>query len=302
MNLMKKVKTMMKKTVGWGLLVLFFLGFIWAQEAQKKKINWITEYPDAMKLAEEQEKPVLIFFHAPWSQPSSWMIKDVWEQPKIIASSDKFICISINVDTYHYETNFSVKTYPTVVFADPSGNEIFRRTGFIPANALLRLMKVLPMNFSVINDLKKAIEIDSKDIEALHQIAELYSRMRVWDMSSEYYKEVLKLKDLDLDEELKDIVIFSLAMNQLRLREYEEAEKALEEELKEYPKGKSTEKILYGLFVAKIGQRKIDEAEKVLKKLKSKYPDSHMTKQAEKILESMKKQKKLTVILKKEKK
>jgi len=292
---------MMKKTVGWGLLIFVFLSFIWAQEAQKKKINWITEYPDAMKLAEEQEKPVLIFFHAPWSQPSSWMIKDVWEKPNIIASSEKFICISINVDTNHYETNFKVKTYPTVVFADPWGKEIFSRTGFIPANELLSLMKVLPMNFSVINELKKAIEIDSEDIEALHQIAELYSKMHVWDMSSEYYKEVLKLKDLDLDEELKDIVIFSLAMNQLRLRKYEEAEKALEEELKEYPKGKSTEKILYGLFVAKIGQRKINEAEKVLKKLKSKYPDSIMIKQAEKILESMKKRKKLTVTVKKDK-
>ncbi len=292
----------MKKTVGWGLLVLFFLGFIWAQEAQKKKINWITEYPEAMKLAEEQEKPVLIFFHAPWSQPSSWMIKDVWEQSNIIVSSDKFICISINVDTHHYETNFKVKTYPTVVFADPWGKEIFSRTGFIPANELLSLMKVLPMNFSVINELKKAIELDNQDIKALHKIAQLYSNMRVWDMSSEYYMEVLKLKDLDLDEELKDVVIFSLAMNQLRLRKYEEAEKALEEELKEYPKGKSTEKILYGLFVAKIGQRKIDEAEKVLKKLKSKYPDSNMTKQAEKILESMKKRKKLTVTVKKDKK
>jgi tetratricopeptide (TPR) repeat protein len=288
---------MMKKTVGWGLLILFFMGFIGAQES---KINWITEYPDAMKLAEEQEKPVLIFFHAPWSQPSSLMISDVWELPNIVASSSKFVCVSINVDTYHYDTNFGVKTYPTVIFADPSGNEIFRRTGFISEKELFSLMQVFPTSFSIINQLKKNIEINSQDIESLHQMAQLYSRMRVWDMSSDYYKEVLKLKDLDLDEGLKDIVVFSLAMNQLRLRKYEEAEKALEEELKESPKGKSTEKILYGLFVAKIGQRKIDEAEKVLKKLKSKYPDSNMTKQAEKILESMKDQKNLKVIVKEE--
>jgi len=302
MNFMIKVKTMIKKTVGWGLLILFFLGFIGAQESQEKKINWITEYPDAMKLAEEQEKPVLIFFHAPWSQPSSWMISDVWEQPNIIESTGKFICISINVDTHHYETNFSVKTYPTVIFADSWGNEIFRRTGFISAKELLPLLKIFPTNLSVVNELKKKIELNSHDIEALHQMAQLYSKLRVWDMSSEYYKQVLKLKDLNLDEGLKDVVIFSLAMNQLRLRNYEEAEQALEEELKDYPKGKSTEKILYGLFVAKIGLRKIDEAGKTLKKLKSKYPDSNMTKQAEKILESMKNQKKINVIVKKENK
>ena len=282
---------MMKKTVGWGLLILIFLGFIGAQETQEKKINWITEYPDAMKLAEEQGKPVLIFFHAPWSKPSSLMISNVWAQPNIIASSDKFICISIDVDTNHFDTNLSVKTYPTVIFADSLGNEIFRRSGLIPAKELFPLMKIFPVNLSAVSELKKKIEIDDKDIEALSELGQLYSKLRVWDMSSEYYKEILKLEDLHLDEGLKDIVVFSLAMNQLRLRKYEEAEKALEEELNTYPKGKSTEKILYGLFVAKIGLRKIDEAGRVLKKMKSKYPDSPMTKQAEKILESVKNQK-----------
>jgi len=121
-------------------------------------------------------------------------------------------------------------------------------------------------------------------------------------MSSDFYKEVLKNPDLNLDEGLKDVVVFNLAMSQLRLREYGEVEKALEEELKELPKGKSAEKILYGLFVAKIGLRKIDEAEKILKKLKSKYPDSVMTKQAEKILESMKNQKQMKVVVKKDNK
>ncbi len=292
----------MKKTVGWGLLVLFFLGFIGAQENKEKEINWITEYPEGMKLAEEHEKPALIFFHAPWSQPSKWMIKDVWEKPDIIVSSAKYICISINVDTNHYETHFKVKTFPTVIIADFWGNEIFRRTGFISADELLPLMKIFPSSISAITVLKKIIEIDSQDIVALNKMAQLYSKMHVWNISSDYYKEVLKLKDIHLDEELKDIVILNLAMNQLWMREYEEAERALEEELKEYPKGKSTEKILYGIFVAKIGQRKIDEAEKILKKLKSKYPDSKMTQQAEKILESMKKQKKLIVTVKKNKK
>lgn len=290
---------MMKKTMGWGLLVFFSLSFVGAQETQEKKINWITEYPDAMKLAEENERPALIFFYAPWSQPSKSMLNDVWEEPTIVTLSNKFVCISINVDSNHYETHYGVKTYPTVVFTDSEGNAIFRRSGFIPVDELRALMKVFPMNFTVINQLKKNIEINSEDLKSLHQIAELYSKMRVWDMSSVYYKEVLKLEELNLDEGLKDIVVFRLAMNQLRLRNYAEVEKSLEEALESSPKGKSTEKILYGLFVAKIGRRKIDEAKKVLKKLKSKYPDSHMTLQAIKILESMKNQKSMRVVVKK---
>lgn len=290
---------MMKKTVGWGLLIFFFLGFINAQEAQEKKINWITEFSEGMKLAEEKEKPVLLFFHAPWSQPSRLMLNEVWAQPGIITFSDKYICISINVDTNHSETKFTVKTYPTVIFTDTSGNEMFRHSGFISAKELYPLMRVFPESFSAINLLKKKIEINEKDIDALHKMAQIYSDLRVWDISSDYYQQVLKLKDINLDEELKDVVVFGLAMNQLRLRNYEEVEKSLEEELKNSPKGKSTEKILYGLFVAKIGLRKIDEAEKVFKKLISKYPDSEMTKQVEKILESVKNRKNMTVVVKK---
>jgi len=115
---MKKVKTMMKKTLGWGLLLFSFLGFVGAQESQEKKINWISEYPDAMTLASEKEKPVLIFFYAPWSKPSSLMLKEVWGDPNITALSDKFVCIFIDVDSNHFETDFHVKTYPTVIFAD----------------------------------------------------------------------------------------------------------------------------------------------------------------------------------------
>ena len=47
---------------------------------------------------------------------------------------------------------------------------------------------------------------------------------------------------------------------------HENPEKAPEEELKEYPKGKSTEKILYALFVAKI-DRKSENRKKVIKKI-----------------------------------
>ena len=279
----------MKKTVGWGLLGFLILGFIGAQEEQDKSINWYTDYPEAMKMAKEMVKPVLIFFYAPWSQPSRLMLSDVWAEPNIVDAAEKFICISINVDTYHYDTGHKVHTYPTLVISDPGGREIYRRSGFVSAEDLLPLMKVFPVNFVLIDELKRKIEIDEKDIESLQKLAQIYSQIRVWDMSTEYYKEVLKIPDINFDEELKDVVIFSLAMNQIRLKRYEEAEKALEEELKEYPRGKSTEKILYAIFVAEIGQRKIDEAEKTLKKLKTKYPDSEMTEHAVKILESIKK-------------
>ena len=121
---------MKKKAVGWGLMLFLSLCFIGAQESQEKKINWITEYPEGMKIAGEKKKPVLIFFYAPWSQPSTKMLSAVWEQPHVIAAADKFVCISVNVDTHHYKTGFDVKTYPTLIFSDPEGKEIFRRSGF----------------------------------------------------------------------------------------------------------------------------------------------------------------------------
>lgn len=280
----------MKRMFGLGLLVLAFTGYFMGNQDEQKVINWQTDYAAAIKLAIEKEMPILVFFTAEWSAPSQEMLTKVWANEGVIASAQKFIAVQVDVDQYpEIAKKYEVKTYPTVIISDPSGDIKIQRVGPVPAKEMLTLMRVFPMDFSGIMELKKKIEKNSQDFEALRRLADFYAKINVWDLSSEYYKAVLEHENLEGNEELKDLIVFSLAMNELRLKRYEEAAKLFERELKEYQKDKSTENLLYGLIISYIGQKKIQEAEKTFKKLKSKYPDSKVTEQAGRILEMMKK-------------
>lgn len=279
----------MKRMFGLGLLVLAFTGYFMGSQDEQKVINWQTDYAAAVKLAIEKEMPMLVFFTAEWSVPSQEMLTKVWANEGVMASAQKFIAVQVDVDQYpEIAKKYEVKTYPTVIISDPSGDIKIQRVGPVPAKEMLTLMRVFPMDFSGIMELKKKIEKNNQDFEALRRLADFYAKINVWDLSSEYYKAVLEHENLEGNEELKDLIVFSLAMNELRMKRYEEAEKLFERELKEYPKDKSTENLLYGLIISYIGQKKIQEAEKTFKKLKSKYPDSRVTEQAGRILEMMK--------------
>jgi tetratricopeptide (TPR) repeat protein len=282
--------TMMKKTIGLGLLVLAFTGSFVAQQQKETAIKWETDYETALKLAEEKGMPLIVFFMASWSSPSRMMLEKVWENEAIVEQAQKFVAVQVDVDRHpEIAKQYEVKTYPTVVFSDPSGEIKIQRVGVVQASEMATLMKVFPRDFKGIVELKKKIEKNNQDFETLRRLADFYAQIHIWELSSEYYKEALKLGNLDKNEELKDLIIFSLAMNELRLKRYEEAAKLFEEELSEYPEGKSTENLLYGLFIAYIGQKKIQEAEKTYKKLKAKYPDSKVTENSRRILEMMKK-------------
>ena len=281
---------MMKRTFGLGLLVLAFTVYFMGNQDERKVINWQTDYAAAVKLANEKGMPILFFFTAEWSVPSQEMLTEVWANEGVTAFAQKFIAVQVDVDQYpEIAKKYEVKTYPTVIISDPSGDIKIQRVGIVSVKEMVTLMRVFPMDFKGIMDLKKKIEENSQDFDALRRLADFYAKINVWDLSSEYYKAVLEHESLEGNEELKDLIVFSLAMNELRMKRYEEAEKLFERELKEYPKNKSTENLLYGLIISYIGQKKIQEAEKTFKKLKSKYPDSKVTVQAGRILEMMKK-------------
>lgn len=279
-----------KKATGTGVLVLVLSLFLAAGQGEKKVIGWQTDYETAVKQAEEKSMPLIVFFTADWSPPSRTMYEKVWANEEVVEQAGKFVAIQVDVDRFpEIAKKFNVKAFPTVILSDPSGEIKIQLVGIMPAREMATMMKVFPRNFNEIIELKKKLEENKKDLEALRGLADFYADINIWELSSDYYKQALKHIDIEDNEELKDSIVFSLAMNELRLNHYKEAQKIFEEELKEYPKDKSSENLLYGLMVSYIGQKKIEEAEKTYKKLKSKYPDSKVTEEAGRILEMMKK-------------
>lgn len=300
MNVMK----MTSKNLGLWLICICCV--LVAYAARADDVKWVpyTDFSYISTSAVDQGKPILVFFRAGWSEPSQKMIEKTWTEDRIIFLSKNYICISVDIEEDpDLVTRFEVNTYPTIILADPWGDVTVKRTGYMPSRSLAVLMKSFPTDFSELSRLKTLVEEDHTNVKALKKIATFYGKMRAWDKSNHYLERALEVEAKGKESELLEEILQGIAINELRLRNFDKAQEAFEKALAEYPKSEFASKIMYGLFIAYIGLQKHDQAEKILKSLQEKYPDSPMTEQAEKILESLKKTKKdYTVITVRKKK
>jgi Highly conserved protein containing a thioredoxin domain len=60
-------------------------------------ISW-HDYNDAMKLAEEEDKPMMINFGADWCRFCGKLDEKTFTDGQVIALSESFVCIKVDVD------------------------------------------------------------------------------------------------------------------------------------------------------------------------------------------------------------
>lgn len=95
------------------------------------KIAWYS-YEEGMKIAEEQNKPVMIGVYANWCGWCRELDRVVYTDPDVIELADEFVCIKINDDE---RRDLAVKYNPSggvpaTVFLRADGTEIHRIRGY----------------------------------------------------------------------------------------------------------------------------------------------------------------------------
>ena len=273
-----------------GLLILFGFADVSIATAQ---IDWRYSYRSALKQAKQSGKPILIDFWASWCPPCKAMDKEVWPNNRVVALSEKFVCISVDIDKDSATSSlYHVNAIPTIVFADPWGNALTSREGYTQATELAEIMKGIPGDYSEVKDWFASLEEDSKDGIALCRIGEFYRKRNVIDLSNIYFKRALKTKALETDLAMREAILLAVGLNYLKLKKYDDARKSFEQCLKEVPNATQCDKALLGIVAAQIQKRKIADAEKTFEQLKSKYPESSATQQALQILQQARTQQK----------
>ncbi|MCW7076023.1 MAG: thioredoxin fold domain-containing protein [Candidatus Syntrophoarchaeum sp.] len=116
----------MKKLRISFLVIFLLLLFIPATFAGT--IEWHT-YDEGMKLAASEGGVAMIYFHSDSCYYCRQMESTTLSDPEIIALSGKMICIDANGDR-NLLARYYVRSYPTILFVDPDGEEIFRLIGY----------------------------------------------------------------------------------------------------------------------------------------------------------------------------
>ena len=104
------------------------------------RVEWETDFPDAIKRAQSEGKPVLVNFYADWCVWCKRLDSTTLRDAKVAALlSDRVIAVQLDVDGDGRELSneYRVDGLPTVLILDPSGREIGRIPGYMAPTGFL---------------------------------------------------------------------------------------------------------------------------------------------------------------------
>lgn len=134
-----------KKTDVKFLLAIFlvFVGAVTVVFLTQKRgsIQWVTDYEAGLKLAREQNKPLLLAFYKENTHFCSLMHENTYSNPGVAKYIEKnFVAILIDVDKQpELAQQFKVNYYPTHYIKAPDGDKLFGpRLGYDPPELFIR--------------------------------------------------------------------------------------------------------------------------------------------------------------------
>lgn len=106
------------------------------------EISWVDSMDEGLTIAKNQGKPIMIDFYTDWCFWCKKLDSETYSDSKVQELADSFVCIKIDGDKDRANTaKYKVNGYPTIVFLNKNGKEIYRSPGYVDAPTLIRAME-----------------------------------------------------------------------------------------------------------------------------------------------------------------
>lgn len=117
-------------------------------ESAESKVDWLYDLDDAIVVAQNDNKPVMIDFYANWCAPCKKMDSNTYSDEAMgDFINENFAPLKVNVDKSNLDGVYGISSIPQLVFLSPEGTEIDRKLriiGYVPPDSFQsRLQAVL---------------------------------------------------------------------------------------------------------------------------------------------------------------
>lgn len=130
--------------VGWSLI-----SDRQQQSAALAAIGWEADLASALSKAQSERKLVMVDFYTDWCRWCQRLEATTLADPAVAeAVRSHFVPVRLNAETAGKEDaeRFGVEGYPTVLFLEASGREIYRISGYLEPEDFLKELRSLLAN------------------------------------------------------------------------------------------------------------------------------------------------------------
>ena len=118
-------------------------GIFWAE-----RVQWEKDLESGLQKARHEQKILLVDFSAKWCPVCRKTDKSTYSDKRIVARLEQYVAVRIDIENDQNladEFDGNARKYggsgvPTTLLLDPDGSEIYRKHGFLSADALLSVL------------------------------------------------------------------------------------------------------------------------------------------------------------------
>lgn len=196
-----------------------------AAAAAQDPIAWVASYGEATKKAADAGKPLLFKFYTGWCPHCTRMDQTTWKDASLADTAKSFVAAKVNADVEKVPVNrYRLVGYPTVIVAEPGGEEILRLEGYKEAKVVQAFAKAYLEHAPAITAAHATLRTTKGDPGALCTLGDFYSTVGLAAEAADRYLDAAKKATGDMA--IRARVGAGAAL--VRTKEYKAAAKALE--------------------------------------------------------------------------
>jgi thioredoxin-like negative regulator of GroEL len=227
--------------------------------AQSDGIQWYKDLRQAVSVARQSNKPIMIEFWADWCTPCKVMETEVYTDPRVASGlMQKMVSVRIHFDLQkELVRQYNVEAIPNIVFTDSWGTELVRHRGIIEADDLAAVIDALPANVSEFNRLDAILHEDKNNFAALQGMASRLREAGFYQSSNEFFRKAANRNEAKKNAAARESILLAMGLNFLELRDGKQAGQVFERCLKEFPNSDNRQKFMEGLERARQVQNEL---------------------------------------------